>query len=101
MPGYPILSITDVNTTKNSSSKGKVSQSATSTQVQSVKQAEKQKTVDKKKDTQKVTSQVKDASNLIWGIIILILLIVGGYFVVKYRNVICTFAKKLKSLINN
>jgi hypothetical protein len=92
---HPVLSTTEISTTKHSGSKGKVSQTSTSTKVQNTKLAEKQKTVDKKKDTQKVTSQVKDVNNLIWCIIILVLLVIVGYFVVKYRNVICTFAKKL------
>lgn len=91
----PILSVTDVNTTKNSGSKGKISQTAISTQVQSIKQAEKQKTVDKKKNTQKAISHIKDISYLIRNMVILILFIGITCLIIKYKNEIQRVIKKI------
>jgi hypothetical protein len=90
---YPILSVTDVNTTKNSGSRGKIEQTSNTTKVQISKQAKKQKTVDKKKDTQKVTSQVKEMNHLVKNIVLLILCVGVSIILIKNR-------KELFNIIN-
>jgi hypothetical protein len=94
----PILSVTDVNAKKHSGSKGKKEQVLTSTKVQNTKQVEKQKTVDKKNDSQKIISSVKEVDHLIRNILLLVSFIVIVFLFVRYRLNLLDLVKKLTKL---
>jgi hypothetical protein len=94
----PILSVIDVNTKKHSGSKGKKEQVLTSTKVQNAKQVERQKTVNKKNDSQKIISPVKEVDYLIRNILLFVSFIVIVFLFVRYRLNLLDLVKKLKKL---
>lgn len=91
---HPIKSITNITKKRASGSKGKVLQTLAFTKIKNIKQVEKQKTVSEKEELKKSVSPVKEAGHLVKNIILLIVIIGIGYFTVKYRSKISTFAKK-------
>jgi|GEM_PF-3718252 len=97
---HPVLSTTEISTTKHSGSKGKVSQTSASTQVQNTKQAEKQKTVYKKRDTQKVTSQVKEVNHIVGNIMLLIFIIAIVFLFLRFKSHIIKILQSLKQKIH-
>ena len=94
----PILSVTDVNTKKYSGSKGKKEQVFTSTKVQNTKQVERQNTVDKKQDFQKVTSSIKEIDHLVRNILLLVSFIAIVFLFVRYKLNLLNLVKKLTKL---
>jgi hypothetical protein len=94
----PILSVTDVNTKKHSGSKGKKEQVLTSTKVQNTKQLERQNTVDKKQNSQKVTSSIKGIDHLVRNILLLVSFLVIVSLFIRYRLNLLNFIKRLTKI---
>lgn len=97
----PILSVTDVSTKKHYGSKSKKEQVSNSIKVQKTKQEEKQKSVDKKQDSQKIISPLKEVDHFVRNLLLLIFLFGLVLFLVKFRIEINEIVKKLIIRLNN